>query len=76
MGGRIFNGKVIFGTGAAFIFGFFIFAFSICCEAQTSFSRLDEWMNTNTKNMGGRTIDRHERYFAMKKILDDSISSN
>jgi CubicO group peptidase (beta-lactamase class C family) len=35
---------------------FLVVGFSRPCAAQSSFSRLDEWMDANSKDMGGRTI--------------------
>lgn len=56
MGKSYVNRSSHSGTVTKLIVFFLVVGFSLPCRGQSSFSRLDEWMDANTKDMGGRTI--------------------
>ena len=56
MGGIIVYRKTRSGTYTSLAFWLFILGFSLSGRAQSSFTRLDDWMDANAKSMGGRTI--------------------
>src|SRR5450631_500631 len=56
MGERIAIRKTGYRIFAGFGFWVILLGFSPPVNAQSSFTRLDQWMETNTKAMGGRAI--------------------
>jgi CubicO group peptidase (beta-lactamase class C family) len=56
MGERIINKEKFFRTYTGVAILFFGLFFSSPGQAQSAFSRLDEWMDANANAMGGRTI--------------------
>jgi CubicO group peptidase (beta-lactamase class C family) len=72
MGERIANRKTGSRTFAGLGLWFLILCFSLPGHAQSSFTRLDDWMDANTKAMGGRAI--LVIYKDGKIIYDKSVS--
>lgn len=56
MGGIIVYRKTRSGICINLAFWLFFIGFSLSGRAQSSFARLDDWMDANAKAMGGRTI--------------------
>ena len=56
MGGIIVYRKTSSGICINLAFWLFFIGFSLSGRAQSSFARLDDWMDANAKAMGGRTI--------------------